>query len=119
EELQRQEISVWLDRHEISAGESIFERVNAGLETSRLGVLFLSPAYLNEESGWPRAEMNFFFQRRMRIRTPFIVYNIGIPHSSLPPVLRDYRYIRHGPAGIRELVQAIRRHVQRQPPTAG
>jgi hypothetical protein len=44
--------------------------------------------------------------------TPFIVFNVDLAHDELPPLLRDFKYIRNSKAGISELVEAIELHVR-------
>lgn len=112
ETLQQREVTAWYDKYEIKAGDSISERINDGLGRSGLGVLFLSSHYLGGHSGWPLAEMNYFFQNRMTTKTPFIVFNVDLTHDELPPLLRDFKYIRNTKSGIADLVDAIERHVR-------
>lgn len=93
-ELQKLNVSAWYDRYEIKVGDSITDKINEGLNSADLGVLFLSSDFLNSKSGWPMAEANFFFQKRMKDKSAkFIVVNIDLEHHQIPPLLQDYRYL--------------------------
>lgn len=94
ETLHRSGIRAWYDRYEIQPGDSITNRINEGLRTSHLGLLFFSKNFLNKKSGWPVSEANFFFQKRMRKEMKnFIVVNIDLNVDELPPLLQDFRFI--------------------------
>jgi len=93
-ELQKSEVKVWFDRYEIRPGDSITEKLNAGLKKSKLGLLFLSKNFLNSKSGWTMSEANYFFQKRIRDKeTKFVVVNIDLAHDEIPPLLQDYKFI--------------------------
>lgn len=49
-------ISCWLDEAEIHWGDSITEKVNQGLASSRYVIVVLSEAFLNKN--WPKRELN-------------------------------------------------------------
>jgi hypothetical protein len=112
ESLQQRDVAAWYDKYEIRAGDSISERINDGFNRSGLGVLFLSAHYLDGHSGWPLAEMNYFFQNRMTTKTPFLIFNVDLTHDELPPLLRDFKYIKNTKLGIADLVDSIERHVR-------
>jgi len=93
-ELQKSEVKAWFDRYEIKPGDSITEKLNAGLKKSKLGILFLSRNFINSKSGWTMNEANYFFQKRMRNNgEKFIVINVDVKHDDMPPLLQDYKYI--------------------------
>ncbi len=93
-ELQKNEISAWYDKYEIDPGDSITEKINAGLDNSDIGIICISNNFLNSSTGWTKNELNYFIQRRMRIPDKqFIVINFDVPHDELPPLLQDYKYI--------------------------
>jgi hypothetical protein len=54
--LQRAGLKVWLDGQELHLGDSLSEKIDEGLATSRFGVVILSPSFLAK--GWPRRELN-------------------------------------------------------------
>ncbi len=108
-ELQKEEIKVWFDKYEIDGGDSIADKLNEGLGNSDLGLLCLSRSFLNSE--WAKAEMNYFFQRRMKSgRKNFIILNIDLSLFELPPLLQDYRYISiNSENWMNELIAVIKK----------
>jgi hypothetical protein len=55
-ELGRLGVPVWLDQTEMSVGESIRERIDRGVRSSRFGVVILSASYF--QKGWTRYELD-------------------------------------------------------------
>jgi hypothetical protein len=49
-------ISAWIDQREIRWGDSLIQRVNAGLQSSRYVVVILSPAF--KSTHWPERELH-------------------------------------------------------------
>lgn len=47
-------LRVWLDKSEITLGDSLIAKLNAGLSVSRYGLVILSPSYLSKP--WPKSE---------------------------------------------------------------
>lgn len=113
-ELQKQSLKVWFDQEEILPGDSITEKLNDGLSRSDIGVIFLSKNFLQSPSGWTEAEMNFFFQRRMRDPSKlFIVVNLDVSHQDLPPLIQDYRYIDASKGNVADnLIKAIQKRIE-------
>jgi hypothetical protein len=54
--LQKAGLRVWLDRQELQIGDSLREKIDEGLASSRFGVVILSRAFLAK--GWPKRELN-------------------------------------------------------------
>lgn len=46
---------VWLDKYELTVGDSLFERINDGLARSRCGVVVLSESFFAKH--WPKQEL--------------------------------------------------------------
>ncbi len=93
-EVQKNEIRAWYDKYEIKPGDSITDKINEGLENSDIGIICISKNFLNSSTGWPKSELNYFIQRRMRSnKNDFICINLDVPHEELPPLVQDYRYI--------------------------
>lgn len=110
EALHQAGVRAWYDRYEIQPGDSITSKINDGLDRSNLGLLFLSSNFLNSRSGWTTAEANFFFQQKMREPSKrFIVVNLDLDHSAIPPLLQDYRYISWSSSNsMTEIVDAVK-----------
>lgn len=56
EELRRRGYDVWYDEFELQVGDSLHERIEAGLAGCRAGVVILSEAFF--EADWPQQELN-------------------------------------------------------------
>jgi hypothetical protein len=56
EELRAAGLKVWFDRTEISLGDSLRRKIDAGLARSRYGVVIISKAFLQKE--WPQKELD-------------------------------------------------------------
>lgn len=54
--LRRAGLGVWLDRTELTVGDSLREKIDDGLARSRFGVVVLSNSFLAK--GWTRKELN-------------------------------------------------------------
>jgi TIR domain len=54
--LRRAGLKIWLDKHELRMGDSLRERIDAGLAESRFGIVVLSPNFLAKQ--WPKRELN-------------------------------------------------------------
>lgn len=108
-ELHKSNIRAWYDRYEIRPGDSITDSINHGLGKSNLGLLFFSKNFLDQRSGWPMSEANYFFQSRMREKKKkFIVVNLDLDIFELPPLIQDYLYIdMRNPGAIQQLVDTI------------
>lgn len=52
----RESYDVWYDVDELRIGDSLFRRINAGLNSADFGVVVLSPYYFAKE--WPQAELD-------------------------------------------------------------
>lgn len=111
ESLHKSGVRAWYDRYEIEPGDSITTKINQGLDSSHLGLLFISDHFLSKETGWPMQEANYFFQQRIFESTKkFIVVNLGVPQGRLPPLLRDYLYIDgRAPDAHEQIVGAVQR----------
>lgn len=94
DEFQKSAISAWYDKYQIEPGDSITDKINEGLKESELGIICISNSFLDSSTGWTKSELNYFVQRRMNNpEKMFIIVNIDVPHSELPPLVQDYKYI--------------------------
>lgn len=96
DEFQKSEISAWYDKYEIEPGDSITDKINDGLEKSDVGIICISNNFLDSKTGWTKAELNYFVQRRMNHpEKPYIIVNFDVPHDELPPLVQDCKYINY------------------------
>ncbi len=55
-ELERRGLSVWIDQQELAVGDSLNEKIDAGLAMARFGVVVLSHAFFSKR--WTRRELD-------------------------------------------------------------
>jgi predicted nucleotidyltransferase len=113
-------IEVFFDDWEMRAGDSIRERIDAGLGRCTHFIVLLTPHSIGK--AWVRAEMDAAFVRRVEGECRFIPLRQGLPAADLPPLLRGLLspQIDDFEADIRRLIEDIR-EVDRKPrplPTA-
>lgn len=112
-ELHKRDVRAWYDRYEIEPGDSITDKINEGLASSKLGLLFFSKNFLDPRSGWPTKEANYFFQKLMREgKKNFVVLNIDLSVDELPPLLQDLYFIDMSrPTAIDEVVEFVKKQI--------
>jgi hypothetical protein len=64
EELTMRGFSVWLDKAELTLGDSLRSKIDIGLRTCRFGVVILSPAFFAKQ--WPQYELDGLVARQMQ-----------------------------------------------------
>ena len=63
-ELEKKEVNVWIDQFEIKVGDSITDRINEGIASSSLCLIFISPSFL--QSSWTQVEFKpFLIQQQL------------------------------------------------------
>ncbi|HYO14486.1 MAG TPA: toll/interleukin-1 receptor domain-containing protein [Thermoanaerobaculia bacterium] len=95
-------IDPWVDQWEIRPGDDFVARINEGLATYDVGLLFLSNASL--DSGWVTAEVSALIHRMIEEGKRVIPVMID-PDAPVPPLLRPR--VRLGFEQVEELVAAI------------
>jgi hypothetical protein len=64
EALSRYGCKVWYDEYSLRPGDSISERIHAGLKRSKHVVLILSPSFLSK-GGWSKREYDIAYTREL------------------------------------------------------
>ncbi|WP_082988898.1 toll/interleukin-1 receptor domain-containing protein [Janthinobacterium psychrotolerans] len=64
--LQAESIGTWLDSYEIDYGDSIYIKVNEGIENANVGIFILTDNFFDSSSGWPINEFSSFFMEMMK-----------------------------------------------------
>lgn len=59
--LERSGAKVWLDKYELSIGDSLRESIDNGLRSAKQGIVILSPIYF--EKFWTTKELNGLFAK--------------------------------------------------------
>jgi hypothetical protein len=106
-DLQRFGLSVWYDQWEIKVGESLIERVSAGIDSHQYLGVVLSPASVN--SAWVQKELHAAMSRELSERR-VVVLPILLEDCTLPTFLRDKRWADFRTSydqGLRDLLRAV------------
>ena len=106
-ELDRRQISYWLDEAEIRWGEKISAKINEGLRRADYVIVFLSDAFVGRN--WTEAELGSAINREnSEGRTVVLPIIIGEAQRLLAhyPLLRDKAYL-HWEAGIPAIADAL------------
>jgi TIR domain len=109
ERLRESDVTVWFDQHEILIGESILEKIEWGLNSSRLCLVALSKNYVT--SHWAMQEFQTMFTRQIE-RGAITVLPVLLEQCDIPSILAKHRYadIRNDfEFGMTELIQTINR----------
>lgn len=88
EALKREGYEVWIDKHELSAGDSLRTRINEGLARSRYGVVIISPSFLSKQ--WTQDELNALLSREEAGGKAVIIVRHQVSHDE---VVRAYPLI--------------------------
>jgi hypothetical protein len=113
--LIRNGIDTWWDRWEIRAGDSLRQKIDAGLEDCTHFLVLLTPVSLSKP--WVNQEIDAGLVRMLSERIGFLPVRCGLAVSALPPLLRG----RHSPeirdleTDLHQLIQDIH-GVTRKPP---
>ncbi|KOX27131.1 hypothetical protein ADK67_15005 [Saccharothrix sp. NRRL B-16348] len=55
--LREQGLEVWFSEREVRLGESLARQLDTGLKTSHVGLVLVTPAFLQATGGWAEREM--------------------------------------------------------------
>lgn len=84
--LQAAGIETWWDQWEIGAGDSIVQKVNAGLGGCTHFIVLLTSTSIQKP--WVQTEMDAGFVRKVSGEVKFVALRSGLPATSLPALLR-------------------------------
>lgn len=103
--LVAEDIGVWFDEWEVSAGDSIVQQVNDGLKgCSHFIILWSSNAC---SSNWVRWELRAAMARAIETGSPRIIPVI-LDDTPVPDLVRDIRHIRYGGGTEKDRIALIR-----------
>jgi hypothetical protein len=71
EELASRGIRVWLDEQQLTIGDSLSQKIDAGLSQSRFGAVVLSPSFFAKE--WPKRELDGLVARETALGVKVIL----------------------------------------------
>ena len=67
DELQARGFSVWMVDAQVGLGESLVTGIDNGIGSSRCGICFVTPAYIDPDRFWPRQELAALIMGRKRV----------------------------------------------------
>jgi hypothetical protein len=113
--LQANGVDTWYAEWEIGAGDSLRQKIDAGLGDCTHFLVLLSPASITKP--WVNQEMDAGLVRKLNQQTRFIALRSGLPAADLPPLLSGMLApsIDDFETDIRQLLNDIH-GVSRKPP---
>jgi hypothetical protein len=106
--LERRAEHVWFDEREILVGDSIVDRINEALSSTRFVLAVLSPNSVTKP--WVMRELNSTLMRQLA-NEGIRVLPVVIAPCQVPPLLADIKYADFRGSfakGLRELISAMR-----------
>lgn len=67
DELQARGLAVWMVDAQVGLGESLVTGIDNGIGSSRCGICFVTPAYIDPDRFWPRQELSALIMGRKRV----------------------------------------------------
>jgi len=83
-------LSVWYDEYELSLGDSLMEKIDEGLASSKYGIVILSKSFFAKE--WPKKELRALFSLETKNQKKVLPILHHLNHSDLSqysPLLAD------------------------------
>lgn len=110
-------VDVFFDEWEIRSGDSIREKVDAGLGRCTHFVVLLTPTSINKS--WVRAEMDAAFVKKIEGECRFIPLRHGLRARDLPPLLRGILSpeVEDVDADVQKFIEDIHEIARRPPRT--
>ena len=94
EKLNAMGVSVWLDKFEITVGDSLREKIDEGLLHSQFGVVVLSPAFFSKT--WPKSELDGLISKESDDGKTIL----PVWHNVGPSDVKKYSLILAGRLGV-------------------
>ena len=100
-------VDTFFDQWEIRAGDSLRQKIDAGITSCTHFIVALSPA--SRDKPWVNAELDAGFVSKLEGQLVLIPLRIGLRSNDLPPLLRGVRSpsLDDYDVGLRELLSAI------------
>ena len=110
--LVAEEIKVWFDEWEISAGDSIVEQINTGLKGCTHFIVIWSKN--SAKSNWVRRELNSTLNRAIQSGAPKLI-PIILDETPIPELLAGIQYIKYEEGSKTNRGDIIRTVIGREP----
>lgn len=89
-DLKKRGIDLWLDVWEMKPGDSLFDKIEEGIESSSKFIIVLSPASVN--SIWCKRELNQALSREFEARKVFVI-PVLYRNCKMPGFLKEKIYV--------------------------
>ncbi len=104
--LNAQNLPVWFDKYSISAGMSITNSVQEGIEDSNIAIFWITESFL--ASRWCKTEMTAFIKKLIEENCLILtVLDDEVDVSRLPLFLRDIKYIQKNKRSVFKIAEEI------------
>lgn len=84
------EVDVWIDKWEIEGGDSLFDKINEGIEKSQYIALLFSKSFITKK--WSSSEVKAAFAREVKLDNKLVI-PLVLEKVEIPPLLQDKLYI--------------------------
>ena len=119
EALRRRGLSPWLDQCELNVGDSLRDKLDEGLASSRYGAVVLSPFFFAKD--WPRRELDGLLSRERYGHSVILPVWHNVSREDVlrfSPILAS-RIAVSSAEGIEKVADALHRAVTQPSTTAG
>lgn len=89
--LKDQGVECWIDEAEISAGESIVEKVNEGLRSSNFVVVVISRAFMSKN--WPKREFLSAINAEASSGRVVVIPIVACPQTEIDSIIQEFPLI--------------------------
>ncbi|HAP3021350.1 TPA: toll/interleukin-1 receptor domain-containing protein [Enterococcus faecalis] len=108
-ELRDYGLDFWVDEEQIDVGDRLMERINEGVQTADIPIIFLSEA--TKESAFAKHELLSFFSKiiyQQSSKKPWFIIKLDqVDPNEIVLGLGDFKYIDYEHSTIEEIAQAI------------
>jgi len=108
--LIKNNVYVWIDRWELSPGDSLLQRIQDFLRDASALIVVLSEAFV--ESEWCKKELSFGLVRELEERR-VVVIPVLLKDCAIPPFLKEKLYADFRTdfdSGLRDVLKAVAKH---------
>lgn len=106
DELQARGLEVWMVDARVELGESLVTGIDNGIGSSRCGICYVTPAYIDPGRFWPRQELAALIMGRKRV-IPVVAGLEFAAMEEFSALLGDRKGINTGAHGLDEIASLI------------
>jgi hypothetical protein len=106
DELEARNLDVWMVDAKVGLGESLVTGIDNGIGSSRCGICFVTPAYVDPDRFWPRQELAALIMGRKRVIP--VVAGLGFDDvAEFSSLLGDRKGLSTDTHGLDEIADLI------------